>query len=29
MNTMPGLSSKPGYHGMDIDTETGKIIGLS
>ncbi len=29
INTMPGLSSKPGYHGMDIDTETGKIIGLS
>lgn len=29
INTMPGLSSKPGYHGMDIDTETGKIVGLS
>lgn len=29
INTMPGLSSKPGYLGMDIDTETGNIIGLS
>jgi formyltetrahydrofolate synthetase len=29
INTMPGLSSKPGYMGMDIDTETGRIIGLS
>jgi formyltetrahydrofolate synthetase len=29
INTMPGLSSKPGYLGMDIDTTTGKIIGLS
>jgi len=29
INTLPGLSSKPGYHGMDIDVETGKIIGLS
>ncbi|HPM73921.1 MAG TPA: formate--tetrahydrofolate ligase, partial [Spirochaetales bacterium] len=29
INTMPGLSSKPGYIGMDIDTDTGRIIGLS
>lgn len=29
INTMPGLSSKPGYMGMDIDVETGKIKGLS
>ncbi|MBU0926660.1 MAG: formate--tetrahydrofolate ligase [Spirochaetes bacterium] len=29
INTMPGLSSKPGYMGMDIDTETGRITGLS
>ncbi len=29
INTMPGLSSKPGYMGMDIDVETGRIIGLS
>jgi methylenetetrahydrofolate dehydrogenase (NADP+) / methenyltetrahydrofolate cyclohydrolase / formyltetrahydrofolate synthetase len=29
INTMPGLSSKPGYLGMDIDPVTGKITGLS
>ncbi len=29
INTMPGLSSKPGYHGMDIDPDTGRVIGLS
>jgi formyltetrahydrofolate synthetase len=29
INTMPGLPSKPGYLGMDIDTETGRIKGLS
>jgi len=29
INTMPGLPSKPGYLGMDIDTETGMITGLS
>lgn len=29
ITTMPGLPSKPGYMGMDIDTETGKITGLS
>ncbi|GAB1431401.1 formate--tetrahydrofolate ligase [Spirochaetota bacterium] len=29
INTMPGLSSKPGFMGMDIDVETGRIKGLS
>jgi len=29
INTMPALGSKPGYMGMDIDTETGMITGLS
>ncbi len=29
MTTMPGLPSKPGFIGMDIDTETGLITGLS
>ncbi len=29
ITTMPGLPSKPGYMGMDIDTETGRVIGLS
>ncbi|TFG78591.1 MAG: formate--tetrahydrofolate ligase, partial [Spirochaetales bacterium] len=29
INTLPGLSSKPGYLGMDIDPETGRITGLS
>jgi len=29
MSTMPGLSTRPGYYEMDIDTETGRIIGLS
>ena len=29
ITTMPGLGSKPGYMGMDIDTETGMITGLS
>ena len=29
INTMPGLSSKPGYLGMDIDPDTGRVIGLS
>lgn len=28
VRTMPGLSSKPAYMGIDIDTETGKITGL-
>jgi formyltetrahydrofolate synthetase len=29
MSTMPGLSTRPGYYDIDIDTATGKIIGLS
>jgi formyltetrahydrofolate synthetase len=29
MATMPGLSTRPGYYEMDIDPETGRIIGLS
>lgn len=29
MSTMPGLSTRPAYYDMDIDFETGKIIGLS
>jgi formyltetrahydrofolate synthetase len=29
MSTMPGLSTRPGYYEVDLDTETGRIIGLS
>jgi formyltetrahydrofolate synthetase len=29
MSTMPGLSTRPGYYDIDLDTETGRIIGLS
>jgi formyltetrahydrofolate synthetase len=29
MTTMPGLSTRPGYYDIDLDTETGRIIGLS
>jgi len=29
ISTMPGLPSKPAYIGMDIDTQTGRITGLS
>lgn len=29
ITTMPGLPSKPGYIGMDIDPDTGMITGLS
>ena len=29
MATMPGLSTRPGYYDVDIDTATGRIIGLS
>jgi formyltetrahydrofolate synthetase len=29
MATMPGLSTRPGYYDVDLDTETGRIIGLS
>jgi formyltetrahydrofolate synthetase len=29
MATMPGLSTRPGYYEIDMDTETGRIVGLS
>ena len=29
MTPMPGLSTRPGYFDIDIDVETGRIIGLS
>jgi formyltetrahydrofolate synthetase len=29
MSTMPGLSTRPGYYEIDIDTSTGRVIGLS
>ena len=29
MSTMPGLPTKPAYYNIDIDTKTGKIVGLS
>jgi formyltetrahydrofolate synthetase len=29
MSTMPGLPTRPGYYDVDIDVETGKVIGLS
>ena len=29
MSTLPGLSTRPGYYDIDLDTETGRIIGLS
>ena len=29
MSTMPGLSTRPGYYDVDLDTETGRVIGLS
>jgi formyltetrahydrofolate synthetase len=29
MSTMPGLSTRPGYYEIDLDTATGRIIGLS
>jgi len=29
MSTMPGLSTRPGYYEIDIDTKTGRILGLS
>jgi formyltetrahydrofolate synthetase len=28
MTTMPGLSTRPGYYDIDLDTATGRIIGL-
>lgn len=29
ISTMPGLPTRPAYYGVDIDCETGKIMGLS
>ncbi len=29
MSTMPGLSPRPGYYEIDLDPQTGRIIGLS
>jgi formyltetrahydrofolate synthetase len=29
MSTMPGLSSRPNFYEIDIDTQTGRVIGLS
>ena len=29
MRTMPGLPSRPAFVGIDVDLETGKIVGLS
>ena len=29
MATMPGLSTRPGYYDIDLDPETGRVIGLS
>jgi methylenetetrahydrofolate dehydrogenase (NADP+)/methenyltetrahydrofolate cyclohydrolase/formyltetrahydrofolate synthetase/formate--tetrahydrofolate ligase len=29
MATMPGLSTRPGYYEIDLDPETGRVIGLS
>ncbi len=29
MSTMPGLSTRPGYYDVDLDPETGRVIGLS
>jgi len=28
MSTMPGLSTRPAYYDIDLDLETGKVIGL-
>ncbi|MBF6571425.1 MAG: formate--tetrahydrofolate ligase [Candidatus Binataceae bacterium] len=29
MSTMPGLPTRPGFYDVDIDPETGRVIGLS
>ena len=29
MSTMPGLPTRPGYYDIDLDTETGRVVGLS
>jgi formyltetrahydrofolate synthetase len=29
MSTMPGLPTRPAYYDIDIDLESGRILGLS
>ena len=29
MSTMPGLPTRPGYYDVDLDLETGRVVGLS
>jgi formyltetrahydrofolate synthetase len=29
MSTMPGLPTRPAYYEIDIDLETGEVLGLS
>ncbi len=29
MRTMPGLPTRPGFYDVDLDLETGKVVGLS
>jgi len=29
MSTMPGLATRPAYMKIDLDPESGKIVGLS
>jgi formyltetrahydrofolate synthetase len=29
MSTMPGLPTRPGYYDVDLDPETGRVVGLS
>ena len=29
MSTMPGLPTRPGYYDVDLDPETGQVVGLS
>ncbi len=29
MSTMPGLPTRPGYYNIDIDLQTGRVVGLS
>lgn len=28
MSTMPGLTTRPGFYDIDLDTQTGEITGL-
>jgi formyltetrahydrofolate synthetase len=29
MSTMPGLSTRPNFYEIDLDTQSGRVIGLS